>query len=206
VGNKPRGSITTNTAGSLRSGDKAGDLVSESSSKMTKKSTSRIQQRVAGDIQIEKLNRELESLAWQLDDSQREKDLQRLEINRLRKQLMLSASNVAALAGGSLPNNFAGGLQLPNINNGSNNSDPALHGMQPVGGGRYFTNADIFGVPSEEDKNSMQLGPIAKTQPMKMNRRETRKPLSRGGSDSGSLRNGAASAELSVNSLPKDKN
>ena len=44
-----------------------------------------------------------------------------------------------------------------------------------AGGGRYFTNADIFGVPSEEDKNNMQLGPVAKTQPMKINRRETRK-------------------------------
>ena len=48
----------------------------------------------AADVHMEKLTRELESLAWQLDDAQREKDLQRLEINRLRKQLMSTGSTM----------------------------------------------------------------------------------------------------------------
>ena len=41
-------------------------------------------------------------------------------------------------------------------------------------GGKYFTNADIYGSPSDDDRNSLQLGP-AKAQTMKLNRREGKK-------------------------------
>ena len=44
-------------------------------------------------------------------------------------------------------------------------------------GGKYFTNADIYGTPSDDDRNALQLGP-AKTQTMKLNRREGKKVIS----------------------------
>eukprot|EP01036_Dinobryon_divergens_P027907 gene27907-36764_t len=74
-------------------------------------------------------------------------------------RLSRGLSNSASVAGGNTE-------KLPSIGGGQDQGTAA--------GGKYFTNADIYGSPSEDDRNSLQLGP-AKTQAMKLNRRDGKK-------------------------------
>ena len=117
-------------------------------------------------FQVEKLTSECENLAGQLDDAIREREMQRIELSRLRKQLMNLSQNPAVLTNpligtGSAPGSVHGGmtglngggsLQLPSIV--SNDSLPSVH----LQGKNVPTHADLYGYPSEEDKKEMRIG------------------------------------------------
>jgi len=122
--------------------------------------------------QVDKLTKEVTSLAIQLDESLREKEQQRLEILRLRKHFMSVSNNRVANSTSMviLPHN----LQLPsilsnttshdslNINNNNNNNNGSNNGNGNVWrdtGGRHITNADLHGVPSTSDKQDLRLIP-----------------------------------------------
>jgi regulator of replication initiation timing len=93
--------------------------------------------------QVEKLSKEVANLASQLDDTLREKEVQRLELNRLRKQLMSTSalSNAPGAQMGVLPS-----LARSTIS-------------QDGEDGRQLSSADLYGMPSEADKESMQFRP-----------------------------------------------
>eukprot|EP01038_Epipyxis_sp_PR26KG_P006221 gene6221-8573_t len=117
------------------------------------------------ELQTEKLHREIDSLAQQLDDSIREREIQRIELSRLRKQMMtLSGSSGVGGTIGIIPSATNNSLMLPSIlSNGGINNYPGygLDGTGPQAGSRInLTNADIYGIPSEEDKRALQLGPV----------------------------------------------
>lgn len=108
--------------------------------------------------QVDKLSKEVHNLAHQLDDALREKEVQRIELTKLKKQLM----STSALPGASVANPTMlasqSMVQLPSIVNGAS--------IASMGGDdlaakdfRQLTNADVYGVPSEGDKAEMQLRP-----------------------------------------------
>jgi hypothetical protein len=118
----------------------------------------------------EKLTKEVDLLATQLDESLRERDMQRIELSRLRKQLMslsslgaaanLSHSQVASI------NNLSANNSMYYQSNGSNPQQqvslqlPSILSQQ-LSQSRSLTNADVYGVPSEQDKKDMRLAPSA---------------------------------------------
>jgi hypothetical protein len=68
----------------------------------------------------EKLSNEITNLASQLDDSIRERDLQRLELSRLRKQLMMFSNNNSNIG----TNLLSGGIATSPMNTTSTNHIP----------------------------------------------------------------------------------
>jgi hypothetical protein len=81
---------------------------------------------VEGNV-TEKLSNEITNLASQLDDSIRERDLQRLELSRLRKQLMMVSNN-----NGTNPNStnlLTGGIATSPINTASSGGNAFPVGM-----------------------------------------------------------------------------
>jgi regulator of replication initiation timing len=98
--------------------------------------------------QVEKLSKEVANLANQLDDTLREKEVQRIELNRLRKQLM-STSALSNAPGAQMP----GAGMLPSLARSSMSQDGE--------DGRQLSSADLYGVPSESDKEGMQLRPTS---------------------------------------------
>ena len=133
---------------------------------------------MSSEWQIEKLNKEINNLATQLDDALREKEIQRLELNRLRKTLMstsLLSNNSNQLMNtnsyNSTNSNNNMQLLLPNVNKSNNNlnintnsytignnsidSNNTLYQQQ-----RQLNHAEIYGVPSEADIEDMQLRPV----------------------------------------------
>jgi regulator of replication initiation timing len=96
--------------------------------------------------QVEKLSKEVANLASQLDDTLREKEVQRLELNRLRKQLM-STSALSNAPGAQMP----GAGMLPSLARSTISQDGE--------DGRQLSSADLYGMPSESDKEAMQLRP-----------------------------------------------
>ena len=134
----------------------------------------------AHDYQVDKLQKEVTSLAVQLDESLREKEQQRIELTRLRKQVMtMSAIHGGGAGGGShVSHDGSNSLHLPSLTGGNNNGKPdviagdsiSLSQMSGGGGGgghpaagdsRPLTNADMYGQPSEQDKQNMRLAPSA---------------------------------------------
>jgi hypothetical protein len=129
---------------------------------------------------IEKLNTEVDSLANQLDESIRERDIQRMELSRLRKQLMhltnqqqLLQSQISQFTqpmvglGLGIGGGVSGGHSQQNLN-----SYPSLHsslneGSLPSLGNnnnnnmmqQSLTHADLYGYPSEDEKKEMRIGP-----------------------------------------------
>lgn len=114
---------------------------------------------VGADLKIDILSKEVDSLAQQLDDATREREMQRLEISRLRKQVMAMSVNGAPLLSHNASslsafNQNLMSLQLPSI--------VSQHDSVASGAGmRGLTNADLYGVPSEEDKRDMVLAPAS---------------------------------------------
>lgn len=127
------------------------------------------------EVQIEKLTHEVNSLAQLLDESQREKDMQRVEINRLRRHLM----SAVALEGSAHSRSQLSPLNVPHeeLNESfhlpSINSYPSTHGdktnasnpNQQLYLDQNVTNADIYGRPSEQDMQEMRLGPLPEGHP-----------------------------------------
>jgi hypothetical protein len=116
----------------------------------------------------EKLTKEVDLLATQLDESLRERDMQRIELSRLRKQLM-SLSSLGAAA--NLSHSQVASINLSANNSMYYQSNPQqqvslqlpsiLSQQQPLSQPRSLTNADMYGVPSEQDKRDMRLAPSA---------------------------------------------
>ena len=124
--------------------------------------------------QVDKLTKEVTSLAIQLDESLREKEQQRLEILRLRKHFMSISNN-------RIPNSASmvilpSSLQLPSIMSNNINHPMNPHGGGLGGGGgesvslngnsstwkdtggRHITNADLlYGILSSADKQDLRL-------------------------------------------------
>lgn len=116
----------------------------------------------------ERMAAAVEDLALQLDEAQREREMQRLELARLRKQL-LNQSQVQQLP--SLQQNSAGStaslLMVSNHHGGNINSG---HGSlsdgqsgRLIGANPTLTSADLTGRPNDADKASLRLGPASIT-------------------------------------------
>jgi len=111
------------------------------------------------DWQVDKLSKEVSNLANQLDDALREKEVQRMELSKLRKLMM--ATSIAPNAGtayqqGGSPTHPSMGnpLHLPSIVTSTYSVD-STEGKDM----RQLSNADVYGVPSEADMADMQLRP-----------------------------------------------
>jgi hypothetical protein len=136
--------------------------------------------------QIERLNAAVESLAQQLDEANREKDMQRLELTKLRK--LLAQQQILHSGSGSLHQSSPSVHKLPSLHqpngnnnnsNSNNNQAPQLQssligsnhpsvfssastGSQPIHAskeGLSLTHADVTGQPSEQDRLNMRLTP-----------------------------------------------
>jgi hypothetical protein len=144
----------------------------KSSEKAKRNNVASLFSQTSAEWQVDKLTKEVTSLALQLDESLREKEQQRLEILRLRKHFMSISNN-------RVPNSTSmvilpSSLQLPsivsnnNINHGGGTAAAgesisiSLNGNSSTWkdtGGRHITNADLYGVPSSADKQDLQLMP-----------------------------------------------
>ena len=139
----------------------------KSSEKAKRNNVASLFSQTSAEWQVDKLTKEVTSLALQLDESLREKEQQRLEILRLRKHFMSISNN-------RVPNSTSmvivpNSLQLPsiisnNINHGATGESISisLNGNSSTWkdtGGRHITNADLYGIPSSADKQDLQLMP-----------------------------------------------
>ena len=139
----------------------------KSSEKAKRNNVASLFSQTSAEWQVDKLTKEVTSLALQLDESLREKEQQRLEILRLRKHFMSISNN-------RVPNSTSmvivpNSLQLPsiisnNINHGAagESISISLNGNSSTWkdtGGRHITNADLYGIPSSADKQDLQLMP-----------------------------------------------
>jgi len=158
------------------------------------------------DMHAEKLTAEIEFLGNQLDESQRERDVQRLELNRLRKQLVLLSqgnnflsnnqvqkSNLHSNNNNNNNTNTSNGLLTISSNNAANNNNhnntishtsnnaikasnntntsstfnsiqlPSIGVYNAVSSELNLTNADMNGMPSEEDKKELKFAPTSST-------------------------------------------
>lgn len=124
---------------------------------------------------VEKLAREVESLAQQLDDTLRENELYRLEISRLRKQVMSVSANASHASvgskheapglGGSLSEGgslLGGGVMAGSVENNAGNSLTQnrsavfMEGLE-LEEDSNLLHADLYGYPSEDDKAVMRV-------------------------------------------------
>lgn len=127
------------------------------------------------DWQVDKLSKEVANLASQLDEALREKELQRIELNRLRKiamttstlantpshlqqqQLQQQQLQAQALTSSSLSNAMQ--LQLPSLTRSSvSYTDEGIQHHQP-------SHSELYGVPSEAEKEDLQLRPVSSGNP-----------------------------------------
>jgi regulator of replication initiation timing len=111
------------------------------------------------DWQVDKLSKEVDNLAAQLDDAVREREVQRLEINRLKKLVMSTSalSNSPSHQQQMLLSNStsqAMQLQLPSLTRSS--MSYADDGML-----RQPSNSELYGVPSEAEREELQLRPVS---------------------------------------------
>jgi hypothetical protein len=111
------------------------------------------------DWQVDKLSKEVDNLAAQLDDAVREREVQRLEINRLKKLVMSTSalSNSPSHQQQTLLSNStsqAMQLQLPSLTRSS--MSYADDGML-----RQPSNSELYGVPSEAEREELQLRPVS---------------------------------------------
>eukprot|EP01032_Pedospumella_encystans_P024264 gene24264-27448_t len=107
----------------------------------------------ASEWQVEKLSKEVTNLADQLDDALREKEVQRMEINKLRK-LMMTTSIAPGATNSSTFQALNNPLHLPSIVT-STYSAESMDGKDM----RQLSNADVYGVPSAAEMADMQLRP-----------------------------------------------
>jgi regulator of replication initiation timing len=111
------------------------------------------------DWQVDKLSKEVDNLAAQLDDAVREREVQRLEISRLKKLVMSTSalSNSPSHQQQVLLSNSSSQamqLQLPSITRSS--MSYADDGML-----RQPSNSELYGVPSEAEREELQLRPVS---------------------------------------------
>lgn len=96
----------------------------------------------------ERFNKEIENLAQQLDDSMRQNDMYRLEINKLKKQVMQLTHNSSHMSGVSKA------AQMGSID--QNRGSLFLEG-QELEEDSNLLHADMYGYPSEEDRQGMRV-------------------------------------------------
>eukprot|EP01039_Chlorochromonas_danica_P002482 gene2482-2720_t len=116
--------------------------------------------------QIEKLTKEMESLAEQLDNTYREKELYRLEVTKLQRQMQqLSQQSLSHASGGSVgQQSRTDGIADGSIENNASATLPnRSQGSVVFVEGNDFDedsnvlHADLYGYPSEEDRQIMRI-------------------------------------------------
>jgi hypothetical protein len=98
---------------------------------------------------IDKLNNEVDSLKIQLDDAYKEKEMQRLELGRVRSMMKKMA----------IDRNLSFTTVNESVFNNLDNNSLTL-GKDLIDVDHSISNADITGIPSESEKLELTLAPV----------------------------------------------
>lgn len=154
--------VTISPSTSGNNGSNGSVSVKSKASKHTPKASDAFAVSHVASVQIEKLSREIDSLTSLLDNSERVKDMQRKEVMRLRKQLIMVSQQKGVPVGSNLS------LNLPSIIT-QNKSPSAAKPDSDSGSGSNPTNAitnndlTVLGSPAPTD---IDKGPDSHSRPM----------------------------------------